>query len=120
MKGTLRAAALLTLSVLTGTIVPGAMAQESNEDISPAEKAYVASRIYSSVQSYFAHWTNGGPAKFEASYKAYLNTIFTLADRRAFDFATMEWVASLQNKHTQFDDEWLRADDGASPEFGVT
>src|SRR5260221_14205110 len=119
MKRTLRATAWLILSVWVATIAPQAMAQQSNEDISAAEKAYVASRIYSSVQSYFAHWATGGPAQFEASYKAYLKTVFTLNDRLSFDLATMEWVASLQNKHTQFDDEWLRVNYGTSPEFGV-
>lgn len=43
----------------------------------------------------------------DASYKTYLRIALSTDDRRAFDLATIEFVAQLHNSHTFFWDTWL-------------
>ena len=97
----------------------GIHAQSGEENLSASEKAYIASQIYSSVQIYFAHKAGIADLDFDAAYKLYLDYAMSAKDRREFDLATLEFVAKLRNKHTQFDDQWLRRKYGQPLGFRV-
>jgi carboxyl-terminal processing protease len=84
------------------------LAQASAEDLPAAERAFVASKIYSSIEIFFAHRAGVAGLDLDATYKAYLAKALGAKGRREFDLATLEFVALLRNKHTQFDDQWLR------------
>src|SRR5258707_12034451 len=94
-------------------------AQQRDENLSVPERAYVASKIYSSIQVYFAHKPGIADLDFDAAYKSYLDKAMGAMDRREFDLATLEFVAKLRNKHTQFDDQWLRRKYGQPLGFWV-
>ena len=53
----------------------------------------------------------------ETAYKGYLERAFAATNRRDFDLATLEFMAGFRNKHTQFDDQWLRRRFGESLGF---
>jgi carboxyl-terminal processing protease len=84
-----------------------ALAQQGEEDLSVSEKAYIASRIYSSIECYFAHRAGIADLDVERAYRSYLDKALTAKGRREFDLLTLGFVARLRNKHTQFDDRWL-------------
>lgn len=71
------------------------------------ERVFIASKIYSLIPTFFAHW-NGTPGlDLDVAYRVYLNEILSSNDRRQFDLATMEFVAKLRNGHTGFWDPWF-------------
>src|SRR5262245_1491984 len=96
-----------------------ARARQGEEDLPIPERAYVASKIYSSVEAYFAHRAGIAGLDLDAAYKAYLERALAAKGRREFDLATLEFVAQLRNKHTQFDDQWLRRNHGQPLGFRV-
>jgi hypothetical protein len=74
--------------------------------LSLGERVFIASKIYSLIPTFFAHW-KGTDLDLDAAYRAYLNKILSSNDRRQFDLATMEFVAKLRNGHTGFWDPWF-------------
>lgn len=82
------------------------------EDLALTERAYIASKIYASVQQSFAHWEAAPGLDWDAAYREYLVRVLASPDRRAFDLSTMELVAKLHNGHTSFYDDWLYRQDG--------
>ena len=85
-------------------------AQQNAGDLSTSDKAYIASKIYSSLQLYFAHWRGIPKFDLDAEYRAYLNRALNARGRLDFDLVTLEFIAQLRNGHTHFFDQWL--DDG--------
>jgi carboxyl-terminal processing protease len=83
--------------------------------ISLEERAWIASKIYSSIQLYFGHWQAVPELDLDVAYRQYLAQALASDDRRAFDLATMEFVARLQNGHSGFWDDWL---DESEPSLG--
>ena len=94
-----------------------AFAQSIGEELAPTERAFIASKIYTSLEMYFAHRAGVPDLDLETAYRAYLERAFAAPGRREFDLATLEFVAGFRNKHTQFDDQWLRRRFGQSPGF---
>ena len=86
----------------------GVFAQSSS--ISVEERVMMASRIYHVVSTFFPGLSQ---EKFDAAYEKYLSTILRTGDRRAFDLASMEFVADLHDGHTWFYDKWLDQNYGA-------
>jgi carboxyl-terminal processing protease len=84
-----------------------------------SERAYIASKIYSCVESFFAHRAGTANLDIDAAYKAYLGKALGAKGRREFDLATLEFIAGLRNKHTQFNDQWLNQKHGQPLGFGV-
>lgn len=70
-------------------------------------RTWIASRIYASVQAYFGHWEAVPELDFETAYRDYLSEVLEADSRFAFDLATLEFLARLQNGHTGFSDGWL-------------
>src|SRR5262245_23161947 len=70
-----------------------------------ADNVAVASRIHDFVQQYFAHWDGAPRDSVETAYRKYLDELPRTTDRRSFDLATLRFIASLHNGHTQFFDD---------------
>ena len=79
----------------------------SSSQLSQADRIYIASKVYSSLQVYFDHWEDKKDEDFDKGYKEYLSRILPDIDRKEFDLQTISFVAQLHNGHTWFDDRWL-------------
>jgi len=73
--------------------------------LATADNVGVASRIHDLVQQYFAHWEGAPRDTVEAAYRKYIAALSPTIDRRSFDLATLGFIASLHNGHTQFFDD---------------
>jgi len=114
----LRIAAAAFIALLLG---PGnVLAKQDAGDLSMSEKAYVASKIYSSLQLYFAHWRGIPNFDLDSEYKSYLSRALNTNSRFDFDLATLEFIARLHNGHTHFFDQWLEKNYGQSLGFGIS
>jgi carboxyl-terminal processing protease len=96
-----RVALLASIAVLVLSVVLHA---QSSGTISLQERATMASQIYHIVSSFFPGLSQ---EKFDAAYQHYLATALRTEDRREFDLASMELVASLRDGHSWFYDNWL-------------
>jgi carboxyl-terminal processing protease len=83
---------------------------------SMADRAYVAAKIYASIQIYFAHFQAVPELDLDAAYRAYLAEALAAPDRRGFSLASKDFMARLGNGHSGFSDDALRND--AGPELG--
>jgi len=72
------------------------------------ERVSVASHIFADVQIFFGHWEGIPNFDLNAEYSAYLDKVLASSSRKAFDFATLEFMAKLQNGHSGFRDAWLQ------------
>ena len=82
-------------------------AQSPASDLSVTDRVIAASRIYSLVQLYFAHWEGAPRAEIEAAYREYIDHAVRDKSRTEFDLATLRFIATLRNGHTQFFDDQL-------------
>jgi hypothetical protein len=103
---------LAPVAIALLALTPAARAQQLAPLPSPEERAFIAAKIYSSVNTYFAHWQAAPGLDFDAEFKKYLARALKADTRLAFDLATAELFASLGNGHTQFFDRNLY---GATP-----
>jgi len=76
-------------------------------------RVLTATRIYHQVNTYFPGLDRAG---FETAFRSYLQRILKQDDRREFDLASMELLATLRDGHTWFDDRWL--EDGFGQPIG--
>jgi carboxyl-terminal processing protease len=83
---------------------------QSSTSISLQDRVMMASRLYHVVSTFFPGLSQ---EKFDVAYEHYLSTILRTEDRRAFDLASMEFVADLHDGHTWFYDKWLDQNHGA-------
>jgi carboxyl-terminal processing protease len=111
----------LCLSVLAWLIGAAATAGEPPDaaTLPIAERAWIASQIYSLVNTYFGHWRAVPDLDFDRVFQAYLDGVLASDDRRAFDLASMELIAMLKNGHSGFGDLWLRQTHGQPLGFSV-
>lgn len=98
---------VLIVLISAASTLPGFAQTEDADTVSLAERVWMASKIYSSVQIYFAHWEGVPELDLEAAYRRYLDLATASAERKAFDLATMEFFAWLRNGHSDFNDPWL-------------
>jgi carboxyl-terminal processing protease len=100
---------------IAAALCVSAVAQERSGPSMPLnERAYIASRVYTSL-SYFAHADNARGVDVEAEYKRYLEKALGSEDRFAFSRATMEFLVKLRNGHTLFLDRSLIEQGGTVP-----
>src|ERR1043165_8347819 len=76
-----------------------APAAAAGDRLSIDQRAWMASKIYATIQTYFGHWQAVPEFDLDASYQKYLAQILASDDRRTFDLATMELFAQLKNGH---------------------
>jgi carboxyl-terminal processing protease len=72
--------------------------------LSLEDRVMMASQIYHVISTFFPGLAQD---KFDAAYKQYLAVVLRSEDRRAFDLASMEFVADLHDGHSWFYDNWL-------------
>ncbi len=84
-----------------------APASKPNEDPTVEERVFIASKIYSSLQIYFAHFQGVPDLKLDQAYRSFLKEALAAKDRKEFDLACMAFVASMKNGHTEFWDPWF-------------
>ena len=87
-------------------------AQPQNLDATQREA--IARKIHALVQQYFAHWEGAPRPAVETAFKTYLDNAMRAGTRQDFDLATLRFVATLRNGHTQFSDNQA---DGRPPKF---
>jgi carboxyl-terminal processing protease len=93
---------------LTCAALPAASAAAQQADTVPlAGRAWVASKMYEAVQLHFGHWQGVSSLNVDSTYRAYLDEALASTDRRAFDLASLAFLAALQNGHSNFNDSWL-------------
>jgi carboxyl-terminal processing protease len=56
------------------------------------------------IQEYFAHWDGAPRADVERAYRTYISDVVHGSTRKDFGLATLRFVATLHNAHTQFID----------------
>ena len=105
----------LLAALLLALGVAGAAAQEpvtQADTAAPdmAQRIWVASRIMSAVQMYFAYWEAVPGLDFEAEFRAYLDAVAQAADRREYSLANRRLLATLGNGHSFFYDQQLQGD----------
>src|SRR5438477_12395910 len=76
-------------------------AQQPVNELTLADRVVVATRIYATIQQYFAHWDAAPRPEMEVAYREYIDRA-VVADRTNFDLATLRFLATLRNGHTQF------------------
>jgi carboxyl-terminal processing protease len=103
---------LITLFAATASL-----AQVTSEKVALKDRIWMASKIYSSVRTYFGHWQAVPDLDLDVEYKKFVDRITASDDRRDFDFAAYEFVASLKNGHSDFYDRWLFQTDGKPTGF---
>jgi carboxyl-terminal processing protease len=95
---------MLGLALTAGTSANG---QAQAPDLDVADRMVTASRIYSLIQQYFAHRDGAPQVEIEAAYREYVGQAVRAQTRHAFDLATLRFMATLRNGHTQFFDSQL-------------
>jgi carboxyl-terminal processing protease len=79
------------------------------------ERVYIASRVYASLISNFAH-TQGVPdVDADAAYRLYLDKVLAADSLKAFSLATMQFLATFRNTHTLLIDRVLIRQPGPVP-----
>jgi len=100
--------AFITVALLMTSVSPSTFGQKRDQaEVSLAERVFVASKIYASIPIYFAHWQSVPNLELDDAYKKYIAEAIAAPDRFAFDLASIEFVATLHNAHSGFDDDWL-------------
>jgi hypothetical protein len=77
-----------------------ATAQPQVEDSELADRLVAASKIYSFVQQYFAHWEAVRRNEIEAAYRGYITYAARSHSRRDFDLATLQFMARFPTRVT--------------------
>jgi carboxyl-terminal processing protease len=107
----------LSATLLLFVFAAGARRQDasSNSTLTLRERVTIATRIYHEISS---NYPDLDKQQFEKSYDEYVAEILGPSnDRRAFDLASMAFVAGLHDGHTWFYDTWLGKNYGQSTGF---
>jgi carboxyl-terminal processing protease len=103
------------LALLAGSVAFAATADAQAALPSPAERAHIASRMYSAMQMYFAHWDDAADVDLDAAYRDYLDAALAAPDRLSFVLASQEFLARFRNGHTIFMDRAVMDEPGGRP-----
>jgi carboxyl-terminal processing protease len=98
-----RLAILMLLLIGVASVSAGSQVS----DLDATDRLVVASRIYAVVQQYFAHWDGAPRSDVEGAYREYVGDVIRGTTRKDFDLATLRFIASLHNGHTQFNDSQM-------------
>jgi carboxyl-terminal processing protease len=102
-----RLCAVLCALVGTALVAGSPINGQAQSALDVTDRVITVSKVYSLVQQYFAHWDGVPRADFETAYRDYVDHAVRAENRKAFDLATMRFVAKLRNGHTQFFDTRL-------------
>ena len=118
----------ITVLVLASRLSGSANASDSNIQTAPAsatdastlsleERVFMTSKMYADMGVYCAHLQTIPDFDLDAAYKSYLKEALAASGRYEFDLASMAFVATLHNGHSEFFDRWLSLNYGASMGF---
>ena len=85
--------------------------------VSARDRAFIASKMYDAIGTYFAHFQAIPDYDREKSYASFLDAAFAAPTRYEFDLACLEYLAALHNGHSGFFDPWLYETRGKSLGF---
>ena len=105
---------IASYSVIVLLISCKLLSAQSSNAISLEDRAMMASRMYHVISTFFPGLAQD---KFDTAYQSYLSRILRTEDRKAFDLASMEFVADLHDGHSWFYDTWLDQNGGAPMGF---
>jgi carboxyl-terminal processing protease len=74
------------------------------KDLSPGERAFIASSVRSAIDLAFAHWTDVPHVDLDERFRQLLDTTLVRGDRRRFSLEMAAFMAALQNGHTRYCD----------------
>lgn len=117
MKLKTAAAIFFTAHISASLANESVVEKKSGDTVSEYEKLLIASSLYGTVRTHFAHW-DGVLLDFDEEFKKYLLEIADSDDRLKFDMATLKLVSILNNSHTFFADDWLNKFSG--PGFSLS
>jgi carboxyl-terminal processing protease len=100
------------LTFLPGFTLPAAAqirapAAAAGDTLPIERRAWIASKIYASIETYFGHWEAVPALDLDAAYRDYLGEALASPGRFEFDLATLAFMARLENGHSGFADRWL-------------
>jgi carboxyl-terminal processing protease len=108
-----RAITPVLLAVLFAASALPLRADELAAPLDPAIRQKIVADTDKAIRNDFAHWQALPAFDYERQLADYRKAAFAAPDRRSFSLLTRAFVASLNNGHTQFNDELLsRADPG--------
>jgi carboxyl-terminal processing protease len=94
--------------VLLGIAFAGlCLAQVPGSGLAIETKVWVATKLYATIQTVFAHAEGAPDFDLDRDYQQYLKAAFGARDRREFDLASMAFIGKLRNGHSGFYDSWL-------------
>jgi carboxyl-terminal processing protease len=103
----------LALAVLAGGCGisrsrPDSAARTAAPDSLPlTERLRIVAAMDKHTREHFAHWSGMNRSAYDSLLASFRARAARAGSRLAFDYAALEFVASLQNGHTRFRDEWL-------------
>lgn len=70
------------------------------------ERLFILSKTYASIALYFAHWEDAAikSEQLDSVYKDFLNRAIATENRKDFALLIKEFIAPLNNTHTQYSD----------------
>jgi carboxyl-terminal processing protease len=90
-----------------------ATGQTPSTELTPTQRERVIIEIDQSIRRNFAHWQGVLDLNYAQAYQEYRVAALAAPNRRTFSLLSEAFVASLQNGHTQFNDDFLyRSDPG--------
>src|SRR5580658_147786 len=89
-------------------------AEDSLKTVPLAERVTIATQLYNGIATYYAHWKGAPDFDLDGEYKAYLDQILSVDNRRSFSLASMAFIAKLNNGHSNFYDDNLYQEYGQS------
>lgn len=112
-------ALILHTLLIWSVFVSMGWAQTPSSQVTVSERAWIAAKLYSSVQLCFSHWEGVPQFDLDGAFRNYLSRAVAAPDRRAFDLASMEFMAELHNGHSGFWDDWLNNEYGQPLGFSL-
>jgi carboxyl-terminal processing protease len=82
-------------------------AEDALVSVPLVERVTIATQLYNSVATYYAHAKAAPEFDLDKDYKIYLDQILGSDDRRNFSLASAAFLAKLNNGHSNFFDEEL-------------
>jgi hypothetical protein len=75
-------------------------AQPQSSTLPVETKVWVATKLYSGIQMYFAHAEGAPEFDLDRDFQQHLKAAFAAPDRRTFDLASMAFMGKLRNGHS--------------------
>lgn len=93
-------------AVVAALPLGSALAEDAPQTTVPlAERVTIATQMYGAISVYFVQWKGVPDFDLDKEYGIYLGKVLKSDDRRAFSLASQEFIAKLNDGHTNFYDQ---------------